>query len=66
MMFRLDDSVFADVDPGKAGRATGEFAIGFGAPLCQSLRLQLVLGEDFPGMGMAPDFSIQGAMVWRP
>lgn len=65
-MFRIDDSVFADVDPGKAGRTTGEFAIGFSAPLSESLRLQLVLGEDFPGMGMAPDFSIQGGLIWRP
>ncbi|RLE27410.1 MAG: hypothetical protein DRJ61_17445 [Acidobacteria bacterium] len=65
-MFRIDDSVFADVDPGKAGRATGEFALGFAAPLGEHLRLQLVLGEDFPGMGMSPDFSIQGAVVWRP
>ncbi len=65
-MFRVDDSVFADVDPGKAGRATGEFAIGFAAPVGKSVRLQLVLGEDFPGMGMAPDFSIQGALIWRP
>lgn len=65
-MFRFDDSVFADVDPGKAGRTTGEFAIGFAAPLGESLRLQLVLGEDFPGMGMAPDFSIQGGLIWRP
>ncbi|MEN8163173.1 MAG: DUF3187 family protein [Acidobacteriota bacterium] len=65
-MFRIDDSVFADVDPGKAGRATGEFAIGFAAPLGKSVRLQLVLGEDFPGMGMPPDFSIQGGVIWRP
>ncbi len=65
-MVRIDDSVFADVDPGKSGRATGEFAIGFAAPLGSNLRLQLVLGEDFPGMGMAPDFSIQGGLVWRP
>ena len=66
VMFRVDDSVFADVDSGKAGRTTGEFAIGFSAPLGESVRLQLVLGEDFPGMGMAPDFSIQGGVVWRP
>lgn len=66
MLFRIDDSVFADVDPGKAGRTTGEFALGFAAPLASKLRLHLVLGEDFPGMGMAPDFSIQGALVWRP
>ncbi len=65
-MFRFDDSIFAGVDPGKAGRTTGEFAIGVAAPLGKSLRLQLVLGEDFPGMGMPPDFSIQGRIVWRP
>lgn len=65
-LVRIDDSVFADVDPGKAGRTTGEFAVGFAAPLGKSVRLQLVLGEDFPGMGMPPDFSIQGGVIWRP
>lgn len=65
-LFRFDDSIFSDVDPGKAGRTTGEFAVGVAAPLGSSLRFQLVLGEDFPGMGMSPDFSIQGALVWRP
>jgi len=65
-MFRIDDSVFAEVCSGKAGRTTGEFAIGFAAPLGPRVRFQLILGEDFPGMGMPPDFSIQGRVVWRP
>jgi len=66
VMFRIDDSVFADVASGKAGRTTGEFALGFAAPLGREVRFQLVLGEDFPGMGMPPDFSIQGRLIWRP
>ena len=65
-LFRADGSVFADVDPGKAGRTTGEFALGFAAPLGEAWRLRMVLGEDFPGMGIPPDFSIQAAVVWKP
>lgn len=61
-MFRADGSPFADVDDGKAGRSTGEFAIGLSVALGSQVRWHLALGEDFPGMGMNPDFSIQSSL----
>lgn len=64
---RVDQSVFADVAPAKPGRATGAFAFGVGIPLpAAGWRLRLSFGEDFPGMGIPPDFSIQSALQWRP
>jgi len=65
LMARIDDSPFERVDPGKAGRSTGEFAVGLSFPLSQPLRLALALGEDFPGMGLPPDFSLQCRLLWR-
>jgi len=61
-VFRIDDAPFANVDAGKAGRTTGEFAVGLSMPLGSRIRWHLALGEDFPGMGMNPDFSIQSSL----
>lgn len=65
LLLRSDGSVYRDVVEGRVGRDSGEFSVGLGIPLSKKLRLETALGEDFPGMGMPPDFSIQTSIRWR-
>lgn len=65
IMLRSDGSVYRDEDPGRVGRDSGEFSVGLSLPLAKNSRLQLAFGEDFPGMGLPPDFSLQTSLVWQ-
>lgn len=62
---RSDNSLYRRESPDRPGRDSGEFSVGLSCPLSAEMRLKLALGEDFPGMGLPPDFSIQTALVWR-
>jgi len=65
LLLRSDGSVYRHACPDRAGRDTGEFSVGLGIELSEKLKLQLALGEDFPGMGLPPDFSIQASLRWH-
>lgn len=65
LLVRSDSSVYRHEAPGRVGRDSGEFSVGLSLPLATNFRLQLALGEDFPGMGLPPDFSLQTSLVWH-
>ncbi|MCP4896334.1 MAG: DUF3187 family protein [bacterium] len=60
---RADSSPFRDDTDGQLGHTTAEFSLGASLRLGNATLLQLAVGEDFPGMGLNPDFSIQLRVV---
>ncbi len=62
---RLDSSPLRNAEAGRLGDPRATFALGPTFQLSPSLLLQLALGEDVPGVGVTPDFSVQTRLLWR-
>lgn len=62
---RADTSPYKDLG-GQLGHETAEFSVGGSLKIGESSLVQLAVGEDFPGMGLNPDFSIQLRLVHWP
>lgn len=63
---RLDSSALDSSIEGRPAADSAELAVGLRWAAGPATELAVALGEDFPGMGLAPDFSLQVRLLWRP
>lgn len=66
LVARSDASAYRGSLSDRPASASAELALGPSVRIADAVWLQVALGEDFPGMGLAPDFSIQTRLVIRP
>lgn len=66
LLARSDASAYRESLSDRPASASAELAIGPSIRIADAVWIQVALGEDFPGMGLAPDFSIQTRLVIRP
>ncbi len=65
LLARTDGSPLASAGADRLGDPRGTFALGPTFKIRRGLDLQLALGEDIPGVGVTPDFSIQARLLWH-
>jgi len=66
LLIRGDSSPYRGRVEGRLAEWVARWALGATLRLSPTVGLQLALGEDIPGVGLSPDFSLQTRLLYRP